>query len=95
MLGMNRIPVIQSAGVGIFDTTRVKDVRAVRVGNSICVTMEVDDSPQVYTADPQMLEYLANTYGGDLDMISTIKAGPDIYEHAPVYSPPVKQKKFW
>lgn len=57
--------------------------------------MEVDETPQVYTADPQMLEYLANTYGGDLDMISTIKAGPDIYEHAPVYSPPVKQKKFW
>ena len=60
MLGMNKIPVIQSSEVGVFDTTRVKDVRAVRVGNSICVTMEVDETPQVYTADPQMLEYLAN-----------------------------------
>ncbi len=83
MLTTKKIPIVQFNGIGVFDKSRVKDVKAVKVGNSTCVTMIIDDTQQIYTADPLMMEYLANTYEGDLDIIRTIKADHSIYEQAP------------
>lgn len=95
MFGISKLPVIQSATGAVFDTSRVTEVRAIRVGNSICVTMQVDDTPQVYAADPTMMEYLANTYGEGLDFISAIKPGADSYEVINHNAPSTPKKKFW
>ncbi|MHA6860387.1 hypothetical protein [Ralstonia pseudosolanacearum] len=97
MFGINKLPVIQAATGAVFDTSRVKEVRAIRVGNSICVTMQVDDAPQIYAADPSMMEYLANTYGEELDFVTAIKPKEDSYEfiRPSTSNPTPTKKKFW
>lgn len=90
MLSSSKIPVIQATGK--FDTTRVSEVRVIRVGKAMCVTMMIEDEPQIYEADPTMLEYLSNTYGESLDIIGAIKPSAVSYVDVAPQHQPVKRR---